>query len=637
MEQLIGDIKKLFKRKEQKPPKKEEFGLPKLGEASIIRSKTDQSPVLSIQQDHQNLLIINPTAAPEGKHNCLKIPLSNQEELELNSAHPHAVLLGFDKLPPGASLTIACRPDNKMFVKAIGFESLPLSLSHPTKDDHVDSHYLTYLTTKSSTPASPEVTPKPTEALSSPEDATQFHVLRYDPVTQTKESVAQPVSPPFRESVLEYRKSLPSAEVITSAFPFHKLPKPDGKGNINFLGETITVDDVRNSLNGVGGWNRFSLDRFDQKTGIQHKVYYLPVPATRTGGNIVLVPLTLEGYGQTRDEVLKPKLIAGERLFVPQGFSKEQKPHRIDGTVKDVFLEESHGKVVLKNKQGQEETYLISICTTEGTRYLNEDAVDVFVFKLPDGTECLSLSVKDGMGGHSAGEKASEIASKAGQAYLESLTKNNIEWTKLQQRAQTLQQQSSQHTPQQALGCTLMGQVIKVENNAVYTYNKDQGVDSGATRTGVIIIEGQVYAGNVGDARTNFISPEGRHQITTVDHSLVERLIVSGQITREESVNHPQGNIIYRVLGDKPIVEVEVEGVDQGTSSIFSQSLSIGSTIAITCDGIPDGLKEINPGEKVAQVIKESTDIRSAARDLVVKASPLSRDNDTAVVVKRVR
>jgi serine/threonine protein phosphatase PrpC len=637
MEQSPSPAESLFKKAkhfwERKQPilPKGEFELPKPSEARRLKTQDQETEGLVIQRGAGGILLINPTANPDGEHACLKLP-SGQEEV-LSPNHKYATQLGLDKLPPQSHIRISSSETVKTL--NVNTKILKASLSTSQKEEYIDPNKLKFLDLQSiEAPEALKIIHKSTEALSPPE-AVDFHVSRYNPITKSKESVSMPVSPSFRTAVLEHRKILPSSEVILPSMIFNKLPSPDAGGNISLLGETLTVDSIRDSLHGVGKFNRFSLDRFDSQTGLTHKVYYLPIAASSTG-NTVLVPLTLEGYGQVRDEILKPKLIAGERLFVPKDFGKERRPHTIDGTVKEVFLEESQGKVVLKNKDGTESTYLVSACTTEGTRYLNEDAVQAIVFQLPDGTQGLSVSVKDGMGGHSAGEKASEVACKASEAYLHSLEKLGPEWADFQKKAQALQKKHNIDL-EQARGQVLSQQIITVENAAVYKYNKDNSIDSGATRTGVIIMENQEYTGNLGDSRTSIISPAGQHLSTTKDHSLVERLLAVGQITPEEAVDYPQGNVIYRVLGDKLTVDTEIEGLDKGPAVVSMAPVPLGTTIAITCDGIPDGLKEVTPGEKVTQIVNASQNIQEAAQQLVIKASPLSGDNDTAVVIKRVR
>jgi protein phosphatase len=94
---------------------------------------------------------------------------------------------------------------------------------------------------------------------------------------------------------------------------------------------------------------------------------------------------------------------------------------------------------------------------------------------------------------------------------------------------------------------------VDLANKAVRKQNLGGG---GTTLTMVIRAENQALVANVGDSRT-YLMRSGRLTQVTTDHSLVERLVSAGQITREEAENHPQKNIITRSLnGDK--VEVDI-------------------------------------------------------------------------------
>jgi serine/threonine protein phosphatase PrpC len=471
-------------------------------------------------------------------------------------------------------------------------------------------------------------------------ETVQFSVSTIKRTGEKTEAIMN-LSSLFVSAVKEHRKNHPNAEIITPATILGDISNLDNQGNINYLSETLTLESVKDSLQGVGEFNRFSLEHHNQHANVDYRLYYLPVKTTTD--NIALIPLTFDGYGEIKGRILGSETSSATRIFVPPEFTEHNEPHRIAGTEKDVLLEKSQGKVVLKGKGGKEkETYTISICTTEGTRDLNEDAVQVHKFKLPSGEEALIASVKDGMGGHSSGEVASEVACRASSDYLQSLERNSTNWTNLQNKAKKIQQRYLANQPptnipfEQALGQALAQQVVEIENTAIYDYNQKNKIDSGATRTGVIIIGDKAYISNIGDSRTSTISPDGQHLKTTEDHSLVQAYLNMGRITPEQAVDHPEGNVILRSLGDKPTIGTEIEGLDRGTAVVSTTQFQLGTTMAITCDGIPDGLKEVHPGEKVAGIIR-SKSLHEAASQLVEKAGPHSGDNDSVLLVKRTR
>jgi serine/threonine protein phosphatase PrpC len=113
-------------------------------------------------------------------------------------------------------------------------------------------------------------------------------------------------------------------------------------------------------------------------------------------------------------------------------------------------------------------------------------------------------------------------------------------------------------------------------NQSVYDQRKAAGTDMGTTLVLALIIGDMVTIGNVGDSRAYLLTENGIIQITT-DHSLVERLVATGQITREEAAYHPQRNVIYRVIGDKLEVEPDV----------FRQRLAPGEALLLCSYGVP--------------------------------------------------
>jgi protein phosphatase len=125
---------------------------------------------------------------------------------------------------------------------------------------------------------------------------------------------------------------------------------------------------------------------------------------------------------------------------------------------------------------------------------------------------------------------------------------------------------------------------------------------------------------NIGDSRAYLLKPEAIVQVT-VDHSLVERLVATGQITPEEAANHPQKNVIYRVVGDKPRVE----------NDIYEQRLVPGEALLLCSDG----LSGMVPDEQMWQIWRTSTSPQEACDRLVEAANEAGgEDNITAVIVQ---
>ena len=127
----------------------------------------------------------------------------------------------------------------------------------------------------------------------------------------------------------------------------------------------------------------------------------------------------------------------------------------------------------------------------------------------------------DGMGGHRAGNIASEMAvTDLGAAWVSSEieTVNQVrEW---------------------------FAEHLEVVNRRIHLAGQDdEHKGMGTTLEALAFVEGQVIYAHVGDSRIGLIR-QGEYQQLTSDHSLVNALLRAGQITEEEAAHHPQRNII---------------------------------------------------------------------------------------------
>ena len=166
------------------------------------------------------------------------------------------------------------------------------------------------------------------------------------------------------------------------------------------------------------------------------------------------------------------------------------------------------------------ESYIIANRTDVGkVREVNEDSM--VTFDSPNGRV---IAVCDGMGGQAAGDVASKLAC---DIITDILTNNTF------------------GSPTEAItrACMAANQGIvhaAVQNPAL------EGM--GATCVIVIIKDGLVYYGWVGDSRIYYISHGVIRQLSR-DQSYVQQLVDQGQLTQEEAENHPQKNQILNALG----------------------------------------------------------------------------------------
>lgn len=165
----------------------------------------------------------------------------------------------------------------------------------------------------------------------------------------------------------------------------------------------------------------------------------------------------------------------------------------------------------------------------------NQDRIYV-----PEKDEDLKLYiVADGMGGANAGGVASKMAIE----YVRNSIKDGYEDAKDdREKVESLIRKS-----------------IIDANRYVYKKSKEnpEYAGMGTTLSVALIIKNKVYIGHVGDSRVYRIRKEFIRQLTK-DHSYVQALVQNGTITKAEAANHPQKNVLLKVLGCEPEVEPDV-------------------------------------------------------------------------------
>lgn len=166
------------------------------------------------------------------------------------------------------------------------------------------------------------------------------------------------------------------------------------------------------------------------------------------------------------------------------------------------------------------DNFLIAKATDVGvTRQVNEDSMTVF-----DSPNGQVLAVCDGMGGQAAGDIASQLTVNIIESIL---TDNTFE------------------TPEEAIRRSVLAANQGVLNR---TAQNPELEGMGSTCVMLIIKNGRVHCGWVGDSRIYYISNHTIRQISH-DQSYVQQLLDSGQISIEESIDHPQKNEITNCIG----------------------------------------------------------------------------------------
>jgi serine/threonine protein phosphatase PrpC len=221
------------------------------------------------------------------------------------------------------------------------------------------------------------------------------------------------------------------------------------------------------------------------------------------------------------------------------------------------------------------------------------------------------FAVADGMGGHRAGEVASAIAVDLLQtrlgapgidldAVISAITEANG----------NIYRAASGNPDQQGMGTTVTALVVISDR-------REPPEDALAAE--VPAAGEQLALVNVGDSRT-YLLRHGRLRRVTIDHSYVQELVATGNITDDEARTHPRRNIVTRALGIDPSVRVDA----------WTLPLVRGDRFLLCSDGLVDEVLD----DDIVGVLGRIDDPQGAADELVVMANAKGgRDNITVVVV----
>lgn len=241
------------------------------------------------------------------------------------------------------------------------------------------------------------------------------------------------------------------------------------------------------------------------------------------------------------------------------------------------------------------ENYIIANCTDTGrTRRVNEDSM--VTFDSPNGRV---VAVCDGMGGQNAGDVASQLA----VAVIQDILSDN-----------------TFATPEEAITSSVIAANQAILRKA--SMNEDmQGM--GATCVMLIVKDGKVYYGSVGDSRIYYIANGMIRQITK-DQSYVQTLVDAGQITQEAAEHHQDKNQITNALG--------VEGMTPPVIGQMPITPEPNSTFLLCSDGL-SGM--INNNTILNTVSRHELSLNERAQMLVEQANEAGGlDNITVQLVE---
>lgn len=204
------------------------------------------------------------------------------------------------------------------------------------------------------------------------------------------------------------------------------------------------------------------------------------------------------------------------------------------------------------------------------------------------------FAVADGMGGHAAGEVASEIA------------------------VNVLAERAPAHPDPEALG-----RAVEEANRAIIVAaHEGRGREGMGTTMTAAMLEGErLIIAQVGDSRA-YLLHQGKLQQLTRDHSLMADMIEAGQLTPEEARTHPNRSVITRALGSDPHTQPD----------LYEINVETGDRLLICSDGLSGMIFD----DQIENTLRRVQDPQRCASQLVNEAIAAGGHDNVTVIVADV-
>lgn len=231
---------------------------------------------------------------------------------------------------------------------------------------------------------------------------------------------------------------------------------------------------------------------------------------------------------------------------------------------------------------------------------VRENNEDKFEFYIPDDDLTLAsrgqvFVVCDGMGGHAAGQIASELASKTFIDVYLSHPSASVE--------------------------DALKEALAAANRYVFLVSKSVAArrGMGTTLTALVLLQDQAYVVQVGDSRMYRLRSGELLQITE-DHTYMNEMIRMGTLTPEQAANHPQKHVITRAVGVDEFVSCD----------LFQFTIEEGDTYFLCSDGVLNHLDD----DAILAVLNSNGPAQAAWKMVGQALQGGGSDNTTAIVLK---
>jgi protein phosphatase len=208
------------------------------------------------------------------------------------------------------------------------------------------------------------------------------------------------------------------------------------------------------------------------------------------------------------------------------------------------------------------------------------------------------IAVADGMGGHAAGEVASSTVIQTFKEQLETLPDSPEEFKNW---------------------------LVSTTNQAHASIGDQIAADSekrgmGTTFSTISVLEDKIGVGHIGDSRI-YRFRDGNFQQISIDHTYVQSLVDSGEITQAEAATHPRRNLLIRAIDGIHDVAMDIDLLDAKVGDRF-----------LLCS---DGLTGVVSDNEIANQLSK-TDLTTAVGLLIEQALSAGAPDNVTVAVCEV-
>jgi serine/threonine protein phosphatase PrpC len=299
--------------------------------------------------------------------------------------------------------------------------------------------------------------------------------------------------------------------------------------------------------------------------------------------------------------------------------------HVLQGTIVNTFVEHGHTYMVEQQQVEQPPfpngVQLLAASNSDAGDVRrsepNEDSTLVLLLQRVHesvSTPSGAFIVADGLGGHDNGQVASRMTINIiAERLLKELLTEPLTSEKNAEPVKPFDEDAL---------VALFHDAVEEANTALCQKNQLDKTDMGSTITGFMVVGEHAYILNVGDSRTYMLRGKQLYQLTT-DHSLVGQLVAGGLIEPDDVYTHPQRSQIFRSLGDKPNVQID----------IFKQELLPGD-ILLSCS---DGLWEMVRNPQIESILDNAPEPEIACTQFIEAANANGGEDNVSAVVVFVR